>query len=170
MSGAGADGPGAPPVTPVRQTDFTATRGNALQACVAAVLGQPLAAVPNFLASPLGYLPALQAWLAPRRLAVVKVPLTAAGCLPDALPAGTPVLLRGTRPRGAPAHVGVGRVAADGVRVAPAMDPHPDDTMLDGPGQWAAVFVALDPRAVAAAQAVHPAQTAEQPPALNGLF
>ncbi|KAF0682663.1 Aste57867_25222 [Aphanomyces stellatus] len=123
----------------VHQTDFTASRGNALQACFASIFHLDLESVPNFIADPNGYMHAIDAWLAPQHVQFRKVNLTAEGTLPADevfLDAGTLVVVRGKSPRGDHAHVVVGAVDATGRAFVPIMDPHPDSTFLDGVGQW----------------------------------
>ncbi|KAF0756507.1 hypothetical protein AaE_004600 [Aphanomyces astaci] len=56
----------SPPLRRVLQTDFTAEKGNALQACFASLYGLDLDDVPNFIADPRGYLDAINSWLASR--------------------------------------------------------------------------------------------------------
>ncbi|MEQ9365822.1 MAG: hypothetical protein RIF32_16385 [Leptospirales bacterium] len=62
------------------QTDFSAARGNALQACFASIFALALAEVPNFLkaaqAAGTNYLEAIDVWLAPRSLGFLKVALS----------------------------------------------------------------------------------------------
>ena len=58
------------------QTDTTPSHGNALQACVASLLGLEMEAVPNFVAAPEGYWDAMLAHAATLGLSLLKVPLT----------------------------------------------------------------------------------------------
>eukprot|EP01065_Artemidia_motanka_P050682 TRINITY_DN8724_c0_g1_i3.p2 TRINITY_DN8724_c0_g1~~TRINITY_DN8724_c0_g1_i3.p2 ORF type:complete len:318 (+),score=51.30 TRINITY_DN8724_c0_g1_i3:228-1181(+) len=90
----------------VRQTDFTAGKGNALQACVAAALGLELDAVPNFIELECGYEKGIAEFAASHGLKSRKLKpseLTAAN-------AGQLCLVRGKSPRGDFGHVVVGRV------------------------------------------------------------
>ena len=142
----------------VLQTDFSPGSGNALQACVASMVGVagPLdasgaggGAVPNFIVDPRGYDAALGAWAEARGLRWAKVTLDAAGALPaGSLPAGVPrdalCVLRGKSPRGDHAHVVVAQLREG--KPAALFDPHPDGTMLDGPGSWAGFLCPLPPR------------------------
>ncbi|OQR87221.1 hypothetical protein ACHHYP_09345 [Achlya hypogyna] len=123
----------------VRQTDFTAAKGNALQACFAALCGAELKDLPNFIAAPEGYMVAINQWLAPQACAFTKFNLASDGSLPtenEALAPGSFVILRGKSPRGDFGHVVVACVDASGRTFSAVMDPHPDDKYLDGPGQW----------------------------------
>ncbi|KDO29477.1 hypothetical protein SPRG_06016 [Saprolegnia parasitica CBS 223.65] len=138
-------------VRQVRQTDFTAAKGNSLQACIASLRGVELDAVPNFILDPSGYMPAINRYLAPQGLTFEKINLAADGSVPadtSLLQPGSAVVLRGKSPRGDFGHVVVARVEASGQAFEPIMDPHPDDAFLDGPGQWVGVLV---PTAIARA-------------------
>lgn len=123
-------------MTPVHQTDFTAARGNALQACVASIFDTALDDVPNFIEAP-DYAAAISAWLEPRGVVFLKVPLTS-GELPFATP-GALCILAGPSPRGSHKHAVVAR--ANGVAFEIVHDPHPDGTGLAGAPQWAGFFV-----------------------------
>ncbi|CAK4071907.1 unnamed protein product [Aphanomyces euteiches] len=128
----------------VHQTDFTPSNGNALQACFASIFDKNLEDVPNFIADPRGYMAAINAWLEPQDRTFVKLDLTPQGTLPphaNALAVGMPVLLRGKSPRGEHAHVVVATVDSSGRAFVPTIDPHPDNTFLDGVGQWVGVIV-----------------------------
>ncbi len=149
----------------VFQTDFSAARGNALQACFASIFDLELAEVPNFLevASQSGveYPYVIDDWLAPRGLAFAKIGLSPNGRLE--FPAGPGLcVLAGPSPRGDFKHAVVARVVADlvagevpvmapaaaakagaslGVRFEMLHDPHPDGGGLAGPAVWAGFFV-----------------------------
>tara|TARA_B110001452_G_C15179405_1_gene409678 strand:- start:508 stop:1200 length:693 start_codon:yes stop_codon:yes gene_type:complete len=127
-----------PPVGP-RQTDFSPGSGNALQSCVAVLLGVPLVDVPNFVTLECGYEQGIRAFVEP--LSCQKVALGAAAD-PAALVglSGAVVLLRGRSPRGAHGHVVLARAtASEGVPPVFEMlfDPHPDDTFLADPTEEA---------------------------------
>ena len=126
------------------QTDFTAGRGNALQACVASLFDcETIEQVPNFIAAP-DYWAAMCAHASSRRLSWSKVPLDEVGRLPSAISSdvGQLCLVRGTSPRGAHGHVVIGAVAGDGRSLRLVHDPHPDGTFLEGPPIWAAFYAA----------------------------
>ena len=134
------------------QSDLTPGGGDALAAAVASVLGVPLAETPNFVKAPEGYLRALCAWLAPRGLTFVKVPLLPEdGTLPFDVPApeGAPalVVVAGRSPRSTPEHAfkhcAVGAVSAAAPRsVTVLFDPHPSRAGLDQPLEWVGFFAA----------------------------
>ena len=86
------------------QTDTTPSRGNALQACVASLLGLEMEAVPNFVAAPEGYWDAMLAHAASLGLSLIKVPLTDGRFAFPSVPR-TRCLARGDSPRGAHGHV-----------------------------------------------------------------
>ena len=65
---------------------MSAGSGNALQAAVATALGTTLANTPNFITAPEGYLVSLQAFLAPKGLAFLKIPLAGLPLPQPALP------------------------------------------------------------------------------------
>ena len=126
----------APPPSEPLQTDTTAGSGNALQACVAALLGVPLERVPNFITLPEGYEKGIREYVAPRL--VRKIPLSDAtlSCLAQS-DAGAVVLLRGGSPRGGHGHVVLARLQPTGA-FEMLFDPHPDGTFLDNsPYGWA---------------------------------
>lgn len=143
-------------VLPVYQTDFSAAQGNALQACFASIFEVPLADVPNFIAVQPGsgaggadYLRAIDTWLAPRKLAFVKISLTETGGRLQ-FPAGPAIcILAGPSPRGDFKHAVVARVVeneisgegegAQGFRII--HDPYPDATGLAGDPAWAGFVV-----------------------------
>ena len=129
-------------ISRVLQTEFTAEKGNALQACVASILRLPLEEVPNFIAQPEGYWPAMLAHSAARGLSMIKLPLKD-GKLPFASIPGTLCILRGTSPRGPHGHVIVAVVDGDGVSISPVHDPHPESMYLSGPAEWAAFYAVL---------------------------
>ncbi len=127
-------------MTPVHQTNFTASRGNALQACVASIFDTSLADVPNFIEAP-DYAAAINAWLESRGLAFLKVALTS-GKLQFAVDHAL-CILAGPSPRGSHKHAVVARTR--GMDFELAHDPHPDGTGLAGPANWAGFFVMREP-------------------------
>ncbi|OQR90783.1 hypothetical protein THRCLA_22512 [Thraustotheca clavata] len=132
--------------TVVRQTDFTAAKGNALQACVASLRQLQLEDVPNFIVDPEGYMTAISRWLATQKLTFVKVNLDQDGTIPSDTSPFEPqcyVILRGKSPRGDFGHVVVAQVDATGRQFHPVMDPHPSNDNIDGPGQWAGAILPL---------------------------
>mmetsp|Transcript_31439 Transcript_31439/g.60617 ORF Transcript_31439/g.60617 Transcript_31439/m.60617 type:complete len:380 (-) Transcript_31439:192-1331(-) len=135
------------PFNPVHQTCTTPEKGDALRACVAAILALEISNVPNFIEDPRGYLPALQEWLRPHRYAFMKVPL-ADGALPFALhlPGATwcYCILAGPSPRGPHKHCVVGKIVGED-SPAPFHDPFPAGGMLAGPAEWCGVLMALAP-------------------------
>eukprot|EP00966_Prymnesium_polylepis_P114286 2640772-Prymnesium_polylepis.1 len=134
--------------TPVHQTEHTPEKGNALQACVATILGTPLSDVPNFIAQPEGYWQSMLVHAATLGLGMVKVQL-ADGRLQFPSQPGTLCVLRGTSPRGPHGHVVVAVVANDGTTLSPVHDPHPDGGFLSGAGEWAAMYTCPRPASTA---------------------
>ena len=123
---------------PVMQTDLSPGGGNALQACVASILGENIDSVPNFVKAP-DYLKALQQWLKSRRLSLLKIELQN-GRLRYATP-GSLCILAGRSPRGNFRHAVVGLCLESG-EFQVAFDPHPDGRGLVGLPIWAGFFVA----------------------------
>ena len=109
----------------VRQTDFSAGKGNALQACVASLFGLELDRVPNFITADIGYFPAIQQFLQASKYTVRKCNLSERTKDAEKL-----CLLRGKSPRGSHGHVVVARILSSG-EFEFVVDPHPDDTYLD---------------------------------------
>ena len=134
------------------QTDTTPSHGNALQACVASLLGLEMEAVPNFVAAPEGYWDAMLAHAATLGLSLLKVPLTN-GKLGFASNPSTRCLVRGDSPRGAHGHVVLAAVAPDGVSLQDVHDPHPAGGFLASPAAWAAFYVSNTPAAPLSAPA-----------------
>ena len=92
---------------------------------------------------PGGYLSAVQAYLAPLGLCLLKVKLTD-GRLDLSLGTARPLcLLTGKSPRGGHSHAVVARVCADGTSFDLYHDPHPDGGGIDGDGNWAGFIVSL---------------------------
>ena len=152
------------------QTLTEPPHGNALQACVATVLGRPLADVPNFVAAA-DYWQAMLDHARTLGLGLMKVPLGADGALPFASTPGAFCIARGTSVRGN-GHVVVGSVAADGVSLDVIHDVHPDGGGLVGAPVWAAFYVAAEPSAAAAvpaAAAPGAAHTLADAPAVRAL-
>mmetsp|Transcript_3032 Transcript_3032/g.6907 ORF Transcript_3032/g.6907 Transcript_3032/m.6907 type:complete len:134 (+) Transcript_3032:214-615(+) len=132
-------------VKPVLQTDFTASKGNALQACVASALELELGDVPNFIATDDPY-KSLRGFLGTKGLGFMKVGLEE-GVLPFAVceeDTKSVCIIAGPSPRGSHKHCVVAEACGTGLRGI--MDPHPDATMLGGPPVWAGFFVKLDPK------------------------
>ncbi|MEM7179276.1 MAG: hypothetical protein AAF518_00065 [Spirochaetota bacterium] len=124
---------------PVYQTDFSAGKGNALQACVATLFSLPLEDVPNFVEAA-DYRMALQEWLQTRNLSFLKVNLEAgklAFPAPDSL-----CILAGNSPRGNHRHAVVARSLVSR-EFELVFDPHPDNTGIIGVPLWVGFFVAL---------------------------
>ena len=132
------------------QTDTTPSHGNALQACVASLLGLEMGAVPNFVAAPEGYWNAMLAHAAQLGLSLLKIPL-ADGRLPFPSVPLTRCLVRGDSPRGAHGHVVLAAVADDGVSLQDVHDPHPAGGFLASPAVWAAFYVSNTPAPAPAA-------------------
>ena len=128
----------------VFQTDFTASKGNALQACIATVLGLGLSDVPNFISEPGDLYDNLRSFLSKRGLGFMKIMLDDKGCLPFA-PGGDRVtaLLAGDSPRGAHRHVVVAEIPAGETKPIPIFDPHPSGDYLRS-HLWVGLFVCLD--------------------------
>ena len=124
---------------PVYQTDFSAGKGNALQACVATLFSLPLEDIPNFIEAE-DYRVALQEWLQIRNLSFLKVSLQA-GKIAFPTPKSL-CILAGNSPRGNYRHAVVARSLASG-EFEIVFDPHPDNTGITGEPLWAGFFVAL---------------------------
>jgi len=138
-------------VTLVHQTEFTANKGNALQACVAAMFGlaptdfeENGGTVPNFVAASEGYEKAISSWAISNGHRFNKVNLMPSGKLPDShrVTPGTLCLVRGTSTRGNHGHVVVGEVGEDGQSILMVHDSHPDCTFLNKgePTVWIGYF------------------------------
>jgi hypothetical protein len=124
---------------PTHQTQFDATKGNALQACVASILGLQLHQVPNFVTFPEPY-DELRHFLSLQGLGFTKIELKD-GVLPFP-PYGTSsfCILAGRSPRGNFRHAIVARLSANSVHPQAYFDPHPDNTMLKSM-DWVGLFV-----------------------------
>jgi len=132
--------------TKVRQTDFSAGKGNALQACVASLFGLDLDQVPNFIELPEGYALGIQNFVASFSYSVQKYSVSEASQEHDS----KLCILRGKSPRGDHGHVVVARLVSkpispdesSNVNFEMVHDPHPDDTFLDSkePYGWFMVF------------------------------
>ena len=128
----------------VYQDDFSPAQGNALQACIAALLGESLHDVPNFIALPVGYEEGIRDYIEDKSNATYtslkrKIGDDAASFVEDI---GKLCILRGKSPRGDFGHVVIARILEPG-RFTMVHDPHPDATFLDdseGYG-WFMVFV-----------------------------
>ena len=122
----------------VRQTDFSPSKGNALQACVASLFHQPLEKVPNFVALECGYEQGIQDYLitSSPSYSLHKKGATQV----DKKDEKKLCILRGKSPRGDFGHVVIARVVEG--RFTMIHDPHPDDTFLDPqePYGWYMVF------------------------------
>lgn len=131
--------------THVRQTDFNAGKGNALQCCVAALFGLELDDVPNFITLSEGYFSGIEQFVAPR-YRVRKCDCVEASAEED----GTLCILRGKSPRGSHGHVVIARIkkTEDTKNTTNqdffefVHDPHPEETFLDTnePFGWYMVF------------------------------
>ena len=129
----------------VRQTDFTPSKGNALQACIASILGLDLEDVPNFIASEGDLYDALRSFLATKGLGFIKIPLDEEGCVPFAPgAANVRCVLAGQSPRGAHKHVVVAEIASSSTTPVPVFDPHPSEQFLSS-FIWVGLFVILTP-------------------------
>lgn len=129
------------------QTELLAGQGNALQACVASLLGEPMEKTPDFVRAD-DYWAAMLGHAAARGLSLVKLALDEHGRLPHSTTKGMLCILRGTSPRGAHGHVIVAAVGADGYSLLPLHDPHPDGMFLTPPFMWAAFYTALSPASI----------------------
>lgn len=129
----------------VLQTELEPPHGNALQACVASILGLTLDEVPNFVVAE-DYWQAMLDHANSLGLSVIKLALDKDGRLPFASVPGTLCMARGESPRHAGGgHVIVCAVAMDGQSLRPVHDPHPDGKYLVGPAAWAALYAAREP-------------------------
>lgn len=116
---------------PILQDDFSPSKGNALQACVASIFGQPLADVPNFIALECGYLDGIQNYV-DDNYTVRKTNLNSSSDDDDIMEkdVGKICILRGKSPRGNFGHVVVATIK--GSRLFEFIhDPHPDSNFLD---------------------------------------
>src|SRR5690349_13210188 len=77
----------------VHQTDFTASKGNALQACIATVLGLTLEDIPNFMLLPGDMYVNVRCFLSNFDLGFMKIMLDANGRLPFAPGANKTIVL-----------------------------------------------------------------------------
>lgn len=170
--------------SPVRQTDFSPGKGNALQACVASFFGLPMAVVPNFITLECGYARGIAEFVSGsvllsnrRRTMMRKVPL-AANALTEA-DVGRLCLLRGRSPRGDHGHVVLARLMQlgqeEGVQRCQwemVHDPHPDDTFLAPQSEevfgWA-MFFDVQADADAAAVAAPPPPSGHAVNMIQGL-
>ena len=128
------------------QTILEAPHGNALQACVASLLGLPMNDVPNFVEAE-DYWESLLTHAGTLGLTVLKIPLVA-GRLPFPSVPGTRCIARGESPRGTYGHVIVAIVGPDGLSLVPIHDPHPDGGFLAGPAAWVAVYGGREPELI----------------------
>jgi hypothetical protein len=114
-----------PPTAIVRQDDFSPGRGNALQACVASLFGQPMKVVPNFVTLECGYQQGIEQYLQESKFRVVKKKISTEISEDE----GKLCILRGKSPRGDFGHVVVARIVKGDFEMV--HDPHPDATFLD---------------------------------------
>jgi hypothetical protein len=130
-----------PPIaTVVRQDDFSPGKGNALQACVASLFGQPMHEVPNFVTLECGYQQGIEQYVQEQsKLKVIKKKVCAEETVSE--DEGKLCMLRGKSPRGNFGHVVVARKVRGGFEMV--HDPHPDDTFLDPEEAygWYMIFV-----------------------------
>eukprot|EP00754_Rhynchopus_humris_P008735 Rhum_TRINITY_DN13821_c1_g1::Rhum_TRINITY_DN13821_c1_g1_i1::g.64902::m.64902 len=136
---------------PVYQTDFSPGTGNALQACVASLLELGLEDVPNFVAAKEGYARSLDAFLARRGQAFLKVSLTDGALpFPCGYSADVPCVVAGGSPRGDHKHCVVGLARNGETGLALAFDPFEDRDVsvpMLTDKQWAGFIVSLLPHA-----------------------
>lgn len=113
------------PPTAIRQDDFSPAKGNALQACVASLFGQPLKDVPNFIALECGYQQGIEQYVQESKLDAIKKMCDEISKVDE----GKLCILRGKSPRGDFGHAVVARIVKGAFEMV--HDPHPDDTFLD---------------------------------------
>lgn len=139
---------------PVMQTQFSPDPaspdvGNCFAACVASILGADLEHVPNFVVADYDWMISANRWLAEHYGLVLVDRDVADHAMADwnGLVNGIWCILSGKSPRGDHSHAVVGRyhINDDGHWFSLVHDPHPDQTFLDGPPKWAAMFVVVDP-------------------------
>ena len=127
------------PPSKVYQDDFSPAKGNALQACVAALLSQPLHEVPNFIALQVGYEQGIRDYVQAnsKYTAVKKETNEVTDDDTDKL-----CILRGKSLRGDFGHVVIARIEKGQFKMV--HDPHPDATFLDDSEAygWCMLFVA----------------------------
>jgi hypothetical protein len=127
----------------VRQTDFTPTKGNALQACIATILHVDLDSVPNFIALPgPDIYQHVREFLARHGLGFIKIMLDEQGQMPF-YPGDVKCLVAGQSPRGSHRHVVVAEFKQG--KLIHVFDPHPSDEFLSGVPLWVGLFVSMDP-------------------------
>ena len=123
----------------VFQDDFTASKGNALQAAVASIFDKGLDEVPNFITMSCGYEQGIREYVKDYYNIEKRKIISAGSCNDNDL--GKICILRGKSPRGNFGHVVVGKLTANG-NFQMIHDPHPDGTFLDRaePYGWYMVF------------------------------
>ena len=121
------------PPSRIFQDDFSPAKGNALQACVASLLGLPLHDVPNFIALDCGYEEGINMYLqemSPEHCTMTMVKKKVASVNESDLQ--KLCILRGKSPRGNFGHVVVARlVETNGPLFEMIHDPHPASNFLD---------------------------------------
>ena len=125
----------------VLQDDFSPGKGNALQACVAALFHRSIESVPNFVTLDCGYEQGIQDFLgSSSSYSVTKIHCSDDGgrtitCQQDENNKDNLCILRGKSPRGDFGHVVVARVVMASSDAFGSFemvhDPHPDKTFLD---------------------------------------
>ena len=123
----------------VFQDDFTASKGNALQAAVASIFDKALDEVPNFITMKCGYEQGIREYVKDY-YNLEKTKIDSLGKFNDNH-LGKICIIRGKSPRGDFGHVVVGKLIADG-KFEMIHDPHPDNTFLDDaePFGWYMIF------------------------------
>ena len=109
----------------ILQTDFTPGKGNALQACVASILGHELEKVPNFVTFS-DYNQAIKDYVNPKIVTKILLEIQSKLIFDHV---GKFCILRGKSPRGDHGHVVIAKMQETGFLME--WDPHPDSTFLD---------------------------------------
>ena len=122
----------------VYQDDFTPSKGNALQACVASIFGKTLNDVPNFITLDVGYEEGIREYVKDFYKVEKK---TFDSIHEQTKDVGKICIVRGKSTRGDFGHVVVGKMKING-EVEMIHDPHPDNAFLDKntPFGWYMVF------------------------------
>lgn len=127
-------------VSKVYQTDFTFSKGNALQACVASIFNKKLEEVPNFIESKPSYIEGINNWLVENgyKLKFQKILVDEGQELEFNDLAVSFILVTGKSPRGDHKHVIVGE--QNDKKINYLHDVHPDESMIEGSVIWIGIF------------------------------
>jgi hypothetical protein len=117
------------------QTNTSPINGDCFRTCIAALLNMRSEDLPNFCGDyPTSWFTELDIWLRARGLRFVEIKRTMPDLTITAMP-GTVGIAAGKSPRGEHLHAVIAMVNYSGGWEI-LMDPHPDDTGLDGPVEF----------------------------------